>query len=192
MDNGTHSESADINITIKPKDSWDKQISSIRKSGARKAREIRKQGHQFHAEILGPREVQGGDSVPLAGVQIKLDWKIETRIKLVEAANDMIANAYLIDSLDPAFPVVLKSLIEGRGLYEHGIGEFFLLYGQFQEKHQLSKGKETRDKMLELLKGDKRHLSSPLKKALLTGFHSTAKHNATKAVSPSSETMRTI
>ena len=60
MDNGTHSESADINITIKPKDSWDKQISSIRKSGARKAREIRKQGHQFHAEILGPREVQGG------------------------------------------------------------------------------------------------------------------------------------
>ena len=35
-------------------------------------------------------------------------------------------------------------------------------------------------------------LISPLKKALLTGFHSTAKHNATKAVSPSSETMRTI
>ena len=35
-------------------------------------------------------------------------------------------------------------------------------------------------------------LNSPLKKALLTGFHSTAKHNATKAVSPSSETMRTI
>ena len=33
--------------------------------------------------------------------------------------------------------------------------------------------------------------NSPLKKALLTGFHSTAKHNATKAVS-SSETMRTI
>ena len=36
------------------------------------------------------------------------------------------------------------------------------------------------------------YLNSPLKKALLTGFHSTAKHNATKAVSPSSETMRTI
>ena len=36
------------------------------------------------------------------------------------------------------------------------------------------------------------YVNSPLKKALLTGFHSTAKHNATKAVSPSSETMRTI
>ena len=45
----------------------------------------------------------------------------------------------------------------------------------FQEQHKLGAG-----------------LNSPLKKALLTGFHSTAKHNATKAVSPSSETMRTI
>ena len=36
------------------------------------------------------------------------------------------------------------------------------------------------------------NLSSPLKKASLTGFHATAKHIAAKAVSPSSETMRTI
>ena len=37
-----------------------------------------------------------------------------------------------------------------------------------------------------------RRLNSPLKKASLTGFHATAKHIAAKAVSPSSETMRTI
>ena len=36
------------------------------------------------------------------------------------------------------------------------------------------------------------HRNSPLKKASLTGFHATAKHIAAKAVSPSSETMRTI
>ena len=35
-------------------------------------------------------------------------------------------------------------------------------------------------------------LNSPLKKAPLTGFHPTAKHTAAKAISPSSETMRTI
>ena len=35
-------------------------------------------------------------------------------------------------------------------------------------------------------------LISPLKKAPLTGFHPTAKHTAAKAISPSSETMRTI
>ena len=40
--------------------------------------------------------------------------------------------------------------------------------------------------------GSLAHLDSPLKKASLTGFHATAKHIAAKAVSPSSETMRTI
>ena len=44
----------------------------------------------------------------------------------------------------------------------------------------------------DLTKGQLRKLSSPLKKASLTGFHATAKHIAAKAVSPSSETMRTI
>ncbi len=39
---------------------------------------------------------------------------------------------------------------------------------------------------------DCRFPNSPLKKASLTGFHATAKHIAAKAVSPSSETMRTI
>ena len=40
--------------------------------------------------------------------------------------------------------------------------------------------------------GELASLNSPLKKASLTGFHATAKHIAVKAVSPSSETMRTI
>ena len=40
--------------------------------------------------------------------------------------------------------------------------------------------------------GERADLNSPLKKASLTGFHATAKHIAAKAVSPSSETMRTI
>ncbi len=35
-------------------------------------------------------------------------------------------------------------------------------------------------------------LNSPLKKAPLTGFHATSQDIAAKAVSPSSETMRTI
>ncbi len=40
-------------------------------------------------------------------------------------------------------------------------------------------------------RAQRRLVSSPLKKAPLTGFHSMAKHIAAKAVSPSSETMRT-
>ena len=44
------------------------------------------------------------------------------------------------------------------------------------------------DQVIARIKG----YNSPLKKAPLAGFHSTAKHIAAKAVSPSSETMRTI
>ena len=160
MKKGKNSVSADINITVQSKNSWDEKISVIRASGLRKAKEIRKKGCKFHVEILGPREVQGGDSVRLAGVMITLDWKVETRIKLVEIANEIITNSYLIGSLDPALPTVLKSIIEGKGLYEHGIGEFFLLYGRFEQKHGLHKGQEIRAKMLELLKGDRRFLKS--------------------------------
>ena len=77
---------------------------------------------------------------------------------MVESAREMITNAYLIDSLDPAFPHVLGSIIEGKGLYEHSIGEFFELYGRFKEKYQLKKGSDTKDKMASLVKGDKRYL----------------------------------
>ena len=111
-----HSETAEFRITVSPKESWEKKVSSIRESGARMEKNLREKGHRIHVEILGPREVQGGDAVPVSGVEIKLDWKIETRIQLVEAANSMIAKAYLIDSLDPALPAVLASVIEGKGL----------------------------------------------------------------------------
>ncbi len=77
---------------------------------------------------------------------------------MVKSATDMITNAYILDSLDPAFPTVLRSIIEGKSLYEHSIGEFFQLYGKFQGKYQLTEGKETRAKMLALVNGDKRYL----------------------------------
>lgn len=152
------SETAHVNVNVKSRESWDEKVSAIRKTGIRKAKRLRKQGHKFHLEILGPREVQGGDSVPLAGVEIKLDWKIETKIQMVKSANEMIENAYIVDSLDPAFPTVLKSIIEGTGLYEYGIGEFFLLYGKFEQKYQLNSQKSVRAKMLELVKVDKQFL----------------------------------
>ena len=44
---------------------------------------------------------------------------------MVESARDLITNAYIVDSLDPVFPTVLKSIIEGKGLYAHSMGSFF-------------------------------------------------------------------
>ena len=58
----------------------------------------------------------------------------------------------------PAFPTALRSIIEGKGLYEYSIGEFFQLYVNFEGKYQLTKGNDTRNKMEALVNGDKKYL----------------------------------
>ena len=52
---------------------------------------------------------------------------------------------------------MLQAIIEGKGLFEHSIGEFFLLYGSFEQKYGVE-GKGTRIKMLNLIKDDQRYL----------------------------------
>ena len=108
--------------------------------------------------ILAPREIQAGDTIPLSGVIIEHDWKQATKLDMVESARDLMTDAYKIGSLDPAFPTVLWAIIEGNGLYEYSLGEFFQLYGQFEGKYQLTKGSETKVKMEALLKGEKKYL----------------------------------
>ena len=133
-------------------------MSAVKENGIRMAKHMREQDKRFVVEILAPQEVKGGDTVPLSAVVIHLDWKIATRLKMVESARDLITNAYIVDSLDPVFPTVLKSIIEGKGLYAHSIGEFFQLYGKFEGKYQLTNGTDTKDKMESLVNGDARYL----------------------------------
>ena len=154
----TISESGEARFTIKPKHAWDQEMTAIKECGMRRAKRIRDEGHAFHVEILAPREIHDGDSVPLTAAVVDLDWKITTKMQMAESARDVISNAYLLESLDPALPIVLASIIEGRGLYEHGIGEFFLLYGKFQQKYELTTGTQTEARMTGLVNGDERYL----------------------------------
>ena len=135
-------------------------MAAVKENGLRVAKDIGEQNLPFVVKPLAPKEVRGGDTIPLSGVVIKLDWQIATKLEMVESARDMITKAYMLDSLDPAFPTVLRSIIEGKGLYEYSIGEFFQLYGRFEGKYQLAKGNDTRDKMEALVNGDKRYLKS--------------------------------
>ena len=146
-------------LFVTPADSWDQKMKPVKEAGNRLAKKLREQGHPFKVEILAPREVRGGDSVPLSAIIMELDWKIATKREMVESARDLITNAYTLDSLDPALPTILRAVIEGRGLYEYGIGEFFLLYGKFEQKHQTT-GQQTRTKMETLVNGDTKYLKS--------------------------------
>ena len=156
MDDHRTSQSGEVSITVKPKHEWDKTMSAVKEDGIRMAKHLREQDHRFIVEVLAPKEVQGGDTVPVMGVVIALDWKIATKLDMVESARDMITKAYILGSLDPALPTILASIIKGKGLYEHSIGEFLQLYGTFEGR--LTKEKDTRATMETLVNGDKRYL----------------------------------
>lgn len=151
-------ESDEVSIANLSQENWDKKLSAAKKEGARIANRLRTRGYVFQVKILAPREVGGNPSIPLAAVKIGLDWRIGAKMEMVESARDMLTKAHMLDSLSPAFPAVLASIIEGKGLYEHGIGEFFLLYGKFEQRFELSKGADTRDKMMELIHGEERYM----------------------------------
>ena len=131
------SESGTVSFTVTPKRLWDEKMSAIGETSAQPAREIQNQGRAFDVQILAPREISSEHAVPLSAVTLKLDWKIAVRFEIVEYARDLITKAYMLNSLDPALPTVLAAAIEGRGLFEHNIGEFFLLYGKFEQKHDI-------------------------------------------------------
>ena len=162
MDNVGNSESVSNEDTAKSMQSWPEIVSAIQEEGLRMANQLREQGEPFDVGILAPREVKGGDTIPLSGVVLPLDWKIAKRREMVESARDLITNAYILDSLDPMLPTALRSVIEGKGLYKYSVGELFELYGQFQGKHQLKTDKQTKAKMSVLINGDRKYLK-PIK-----------------------------
>ena len=147
-------------ITAKP-DDW----AALRREGLRMAEEHQRPGrHVTHhgrpvtVKILAQREVRAGDEVQLSTVKIELDWKMAIKFKILEAANDIMTRSYMLGSLDPALHRILVSVIEEKGLYEDNIGEFFLLYGRFEQKYRVFEGKETREKMMELMQGGEKFL----------------------------------
>ena len=120
------------------------------------AKQMRRENRQFVTRILAPREILGGDTIPLRAVIIRPDWKVAARLEMVESATDLITKAYITGALDQALPDVLSSIIEGKGLYEHNIGEFFQLYGRFEGIYE-TQGKGTKTAMETMVNGDSRY-----------------------------------
>ena len=56
----------------------------------------------------------------LAAVVIELDWKVSTKLDMVEDANNFITKAYKIGVLDMELAPVLGAVIEGKGTYGAG------------------------------------------------------------------------
>ena len=158
-------ETGQLPVKLLELEEWGDKVAAVKQSGESAARELLDQGLERDVQILAPREMPAADpeatieenSVPLAAAILNIDWKIETRRHMAELVRDLLTQAYLIESFDASLPTVLAAAIEGRGLFEHGIGEFFLLYGRFEQKNRTS-GKKTGKKMKALVNGDPRYL----------------------------------
>ena len=105
--------------------------------------------------ILAPDTMPGdGQSVQLGAALLALDWKISAKLEVVRLVRKLLTKMYMIKSLDPSLAPVLGAALEGKGLFEHNIGEFFLLYGRFEQSFGVTKGAEARTKMVEPLQGN--------------------------------------
>ena len=153
-----NSESDSVQVTVKPAHEWARKMAAVKKEGDDAARCMRSEGHRFVVRTLAPREVRSEDTVPLGGVVLYPDWRIATRLQMVEPARELISLAYTIGSLDPALPTVLSAVIQGKSLYEFSIGEFFELFGEFKAKHGLPNQEGIRAKMTTLVNGDRRYM----------------------------------
>ncbi len=144
--------------------SWNKAQYAIRKESTMIAREIRREGHIKAVEILGPQMVRSAseemtdgtleeDDVPLAAIEVRLDDPmLSLKMEIVKASITTTTKSNMLGSLDPALLNILRYVIKGERLYKHNIGEFFDLYGKFEERHK-TRGSETKAVMIKLLEG---------------------------------------
>ena len=157
-----HSENADAPTVAVSADQWKKRMATLKKRGAQAVRRMKSQGRTFQARVLGPLEVpkerfESGEYT-LVAVPIDRDWKLPTKLEMVRDANNLLTNAYKIGALDHALPIALGAAIKGEGLYKYSMGEFFLLYGRFEQKYEVRKGPEVEARMNDLLQGNEQGL----------------------------------
>lgn len=115
-DNG-QVEYGDAPTVIVPVEHWKEKMAMLKKEGEQAAEEMQIQGRPFQARVLGPREAPDDSSeygeCHLTAVIIKRDWKAQTKLAMVEDANNFLTKAYQIGVLSKELSHILKVVIEG-------------------------------------------------------------------------------
>lgn len=144
-------------INLISQDEWDRKVAVVRQKGERFAKEMHSQGKPFKIAHLGPKEFPKDAGFQLHPLTIQHDWKAVTKLEMVKDANNFLAKARQIDIFHPDVVASLRSVLEENPLPMHSIGEFFILYGRFQQEYGLSTSERTKNKMEELMKGGEVH-----------------------------------
>lgn len=146
-------------VTAIADDSWSEMQLNERERGNQLAKEIeQKQGHKLHAVVVASKIARSADKVCLAAAAFDLDWRVALRLEAADLANELLTKLCIMGQTSDDLPYFLAKTIEGREIYKDGLGEFFQLYGKFEQKYDCHKGNQQRQKMEELINGDPKWL----------------------------------
>ena len=93
--------------------------------------------------LKGRRErldMEVGKYVEVQLVQIPKDGQQGAKLKLIKLSNDMLHQAYKMGLPIAGLAGVLGSVVKERGMYFDSIGEFFQLFGRFEQMLGLADG----------------------------------------------------
>ena len=159
-----HDEYGYAQIKWIPVEQWKEKMVTLQKEGEQAAEEMQSRGRPFQTRVLNPQEAPENSSengeLNLVAVVIERDWKVPTKLAMIEDANNFLTKAYNIGALNAALSPILGRVIEEKSLYEYSVGEFFFLYGRFEQKHRCSKSQQTRKKMEKLINGKKEFMKT--------------------------------
>ena len=88
----------------------------------------KRSGNRDHADM------RVGKYFEAVTLLIPKDGQQGGKLNLVRLCNDALYQAYKLDLPIAGVPGVLSAMAQGKGLYWDSIGEFFQLYGQFEQK----------------------------------------------------------
>lgn len=156
-----------VEIQVIPFHEWEKHLAPMMEKSKRMEETMRQSGEEFYLRILAPKVIRGRkgeevgvqDQITLASVKAEFDDFVSIRDMMVDHAREIITLSLAIGINDPALPIALSALIEGKGLFEYNIGEFFLLYGRFEG----SVKSENLISEMEKLVGDDESLKRPVR-----------------------------
>ena len=103
-----------------------------------------------------------GQYLDIQLVEIPRNGQQGSKLKLVRLCNDALYQAYKLALPIAGVPRVLASMVQGKGLYLDSIGEFFELYGRFEQMLGLTddyKQQYVKDEMRSRLGDDAVHYS---------------------------------
>ncbi len=100
-----------------PVEQWKEKMATLKRNGEQFVQEMRSQERPFQVRVLGPREAPDGapqrEEASLTAVVIEQDWKAQTKLAMVEDANNFLTKAYQIGVLSAGVSQILKTVIEG-------------------------------------------------------------------------------